>query len=579
MAKFSNEISTDLRDVVGSLLVHENDRPTPDQIVSHPFFKLHFIPLQLDKASASQIPTWPSIGPPSSETIRRGHTSEWATLCQASAVGEYQPGKTYGAFGSRKNKSVARDCHKEIEAERQPTVPFPEGTVYMPFPVQSRGPFQGLGGLSEITEERESSADGAGLTVPKTSERAGDHVDPPEDPALLATTANDRVKERIGRTTRKEEVQSLKENAQPLPECETARPMAERPTRMRSIRKISNQDRVTAVSAPIRASRGTRTIQRAKSTRGATKEKDDAQALAPLQTAASDTRPPAVKQHPSSAPPLVGSAAPSNDDHQSIPYTDSEAVLARIYSFRDNVSRALDKKSTKHSRTRLNLPFVSKWVDYSRKHGVGYVLEDGSIGCLVAANAQHPVTHTISRDGLAYLTEIAKDAKSMERVPLEYYTDSHGTGLAAAVLDKERRRQANTVWMKFGKYMCQQLGQVEGKTQANEVSHPTTFVRFYQRLGNVGVWGFVDGSFQVRTQHMNSELLTDKTRSSIFQTIQNLSSNTMGVSARSPACRSKPRNGLTRKRMCHTGFSRHASTCSDLPRSCSMEALRICPPT
>jgi myosin-1 len=64
------------------------------------------------------------------------------------------------------------------------------------------------------------------------------------------------------------------------------------------------------------------------------------------------------------------------------------------------------------------------------------------------------------------------------------------------VLEKQRREQLQMIWQRFGKYMCGHLG-----TEADRVPKTvpqSSFVRFYQRLGSVGIWGFSDGSFQVR---------------------------------------------------------------------------------
>jgi hypothetical protein len=56
----------------------------------------------------------------------------------------------------------------------------------------------------------------------------------------------------------------------------------------------------------------------------------------------------------------------------------------------------------------------------------------------------------------------------------------------------------------FGKYMIGSLGKAEddedffannGATSSTTANGP--YVKFYQRLGNVGIWGFGDGGFQV----------------------------------------------------------------------------------
>jgi hypothetical protein len=59
----------------------------------------------------------------------------------------------------------------------------------------------------------------------------------------------------------------------------------------------------------------------------------------------------------------------------------------------------------------------------------------------------------------------------------------------------------------FGKYMIGSLGRAEDDEDyqehlANNISAGSTtangpYVKFYQRLGNVGIWGFGDGGFQV----------------------------------------------------------------------------------
>jgi len=48
LAQHPNDISRDLQDLVSSLLVDEDDRPCPDRIVSHSFFKMATIPDRLN---------------------------------------------------------------------------------------------------------------------------------------------------------------------------------------------------------------------------------------------------------------------------------------------------------------------------------------------------------------------------------------------------------------------------------------------------------------------------------------------------------------------------------------------------
>jgi myosin-1 len=484
LAKFNNEISDDLRDIVSLLLVHEDDRPTPDQIVNHPFFTLGYIPLTLDNSCTSQVPKWPRARPPTSSTLRRGYTEEWYALCKSSSVGEYEPGKTFGAYGSRRNKTVARDCQKEIESGKQPNIPFAKDTVYLPFPARSHWPFQTEGGLSEIPEEKESSAEG---------------------PALVETTSNDRVKGRLPRTRRREEaLPTLKENKEPVEEeAEPARRPSTRqpPTRMRSVRKISNPSHVAAApnTAATRMTKDSRSaVQRTKSSNEITGEATVPE-VAPLRSTRSA---PGINKEKELVPKTQSSTGKSAALLRSISpeveSSDPESVLTQLHLFKENVARALQRKRAISRQARSpQLPFVSKWVDYSRKHGVGFVLEDGTVGCLITATDKHPVTTACVQDGHPHLTKVGRDSSHLAKVPLHCYAATEESkGISRVeILDKERRVHLRQIWHKFGRYMCAQLGTEERSPK--KLPPQNNFVRFYQRLGNVGFWGFGDGSIQV----------------------------------------------------------------------------------
>ncbi|KAF2459838.1 P-loop containing nucleoside triphosphate hydrolase protein [Lineolata rhizophorae] len=377
------EISNDLRELVGSLLVHEDDRPNPDQIVSHPFFKMTFVPEHLDSNCTARPPKW-SNPPPSIETKRRGYSESWYKLCKESGVGEYEPGRCFPICGGRKVKSVVKDFEKEVEQGNQPVIPIPKGTVYEADPERSSWSLiNGNNGvLSDIVEEKESSA---------------------ESRHLVETKGN----------------------------------------------QITSHKGTSRYSAP-----GTTSFSAASISRSV--------------------------------------------ERSQIPHSDPASVLEKVARFRDNIAEALTTKHATYRRApfKQQLPFVSKWVDYSGKHGVGYVLEDGSIGCIMNATSKHPVTHVVVRNGYSHLKGAAKESNSMEKVPLEFLADCGDEGIKAVSVDNERRRAMGVLWFKFGKYMCQQLGQADGRVDSSDSEKKISFVRFYQRVGGVGVWGFGDGSFQ-----------------------------------------------------------------------------------
>jgi myosin-1 len=505
MAKLTNEITDDLRDIVSLLLVHEDERPTPDQIVAHPFFKLGYIPLELDSGCTSRIPKWPRNRPPTASTVKRGYTDEWWQLCKSSAVGEYEPGKAFGAYGSRRNKTVAKDCQREIEAGKQPNIPFAKDVVYVPFPARVQWPHQPPGGLSEISEEKETSL---------------------ESQVLGESTGNERTKGRVPRAARREQqpMPALKENMEPVQEAEPAhRILDKQPTRLRAARKISNPSRATATTAtaapPLRVPREARAATRARAAKETAKEAPKTASnglpdLPPLRVIKANTRG-IEKPEPASKPDTASQSAAGRGASRyrtvgtDMDATDPVSVLTRLHLFRDNLERALNKKPTRSRREQPpQLPFVAKWVDYSRRYGVGYVLDDGSIGTLLSAEEQYPVTIAFATDGYSHLRKAGNNRELAKSVALNYYTTAKkDQGLSRIEVQEARRvEEIRTVWHKFGKYMCATFGDEEKPMRKDP---RVNFVRFYQRLGNVGIWGFDDGSFQVSTFDSYSEVTSN----------------------------------------------------------------------
>ena len=189
-------------------------------------------------------------------------------------------------------------------------------------------------------------------------------------------------------------------------------------------------------------------------------------------------------------------------------------------------------------------PVVIKWVDYTNKFGIGYILANGSVGCVFKGEEGKPPTCIIVHGGEDHLKK-RKITAYTERhqivppggVPIEFFENcgeegikrvfvhprtykitigAEGTaeklGPGANMHDYEKRKKL-VLWDKFGKYMTQTLGKSEEEenltkfVSVGEKMYPEDlnklkrnsarpFVKFYQRLGNVGIWGFGSGSFQ-----------------------------------------------------------------------------------
>lgn len=220
--------------------------------------------------------------------------------------------------------------------------------------------------------------------------------------------------------------------------------------------------------------------------------------------------PPRMTTHKLPAPRKASSVHPVADPN-TVTGTSPDIVLERLLTFRANLAAALSNTAqTRVSSAEANsLPFVTRWVDYSRKHGVGYVLSDGTVGCIINASLKNggtPVTHVLVRNGQKWLKKVGMNFERIESVPLEILEDGGIRGVQRKVYkglgsvkegplkdEAERRRTLRVLWVKFGRYMCQSLEGVEFDLEARG-DH---FVRFYQRIESVGIWAFADGCLQV----------------------------------------------------------------------------------
>ncbi|CAI7661351.1 unnamed protein product [Penicillium bialowiezense] len=210
--------------------------------------------------------------------------------------------------------------------------------------------------------------------------------------------------------------------------------------------------------------------------------------------------------------------------------------------------------------------YVIKWVDYTNRYGIGYVLDDGSVGCVFKGENGQPATSVVVRDGERHIRRKARsvpDEKSDQKpiyyseadqlVPrtgpsVEFYENrdddllgcrgirrslispmlfdvktsramrvrsSGGTESERADAEKIKRMKLVD---QFGKYMIGALGRHgdEGIMDADLPQHNSAqFIKFYQRLGNVGIWGFGDGAFQFNfPDHTKLVISPGRTRSS-----------------------------------------------------------------
>ena len=232
--------------------------------------------------------------------------------------------------------------------------------------------------------------------------------------------------------------------------------------------------------------------------------------------------------------------SPSSDRYTMLRSTTSSDILECLSKLEEALTpRPLSEWDTgslkiRRMKARLPYPRVEKWVDYSSRHGISYILTDGTLGmimksaedtlkpssCIVVRNAQ---THTVgrakgtehqyvpqgpnARDVEFYeQTDCSKPLKKMSVPSRKFYLDlqkypsqtAAANATQSALKDGELERFKEVVLLdKFGKYMNKRYEDAEAEATEEAPTEPSEhFIHFYQRLGNVGVWRYADGGLQ-----------------------------------------------------------------------------------
>lgn len=221
-----------------------------------------------------------------------------------------------------------------------------------------------------------------------------------------------------------------------------------------------------------------------------------------------------------------------------VPCTSHESVLqALTEAYRDLAPKGIVRvKSSRTFRRSLSNPHpvVEKWVDYSEKYGIGYILSDGTAGLALRSandNTRSSTCIVIRKAKEHYLSRLREEEVQIvpqgpQALPVEFYEGFEEAGLRRLAIPAKNFRyhpgrsekwpdsrdvvaqlseQAKDEYTaervrlvglldKFGKYMTNLNSSDSPASIEGKAADP--FIKFYQRLGNVGIWGFGDGAFQ-----------------------------------------------------------------------------------
>jgi hypothetical protein len=227
-------------------------------------------------------------------------------------------------------------------------------------------------------------------------------------------------------------------------------------------------------------------------------------------------------------------------------------ILERLRRLQIELERALNSRTMAIISSKTVTPphphIVVKWVDYTNKFGLGYILNDGSVGCILRdipttegnKTAMLPPAGVFIRGAERHILRRQDDsyADRSQPVPMtesiKFFENNGEAGLGEVRISPEqfrvsvnedgtagkmnpgkdiyqhRKRERIILWKKFANYMIA-YGRDEAvpteETEASAAMSPgqkgtmAELVTFYQRFGDVGCWVYCDGHLQVRKRN------------------------------------------------------------------------------
>ena len=523
-----NFISEETKDLVSILLQSPEQRPDPDTIVQHPFFTCGWMP-QAGEITPELRERHPSPTQFLTVGVRTGRANLYIRnlkkLCVECEVGPWNSTQT-------RHMSTYREVAAEEKAGLTPNVPLSEDVVYRPFDEWLREQANPVVEAAEVSETVSESNKASELT---TSSNVNDLAIPP-----------------ISRTT----TQSFAAQQRARPQLSN---IPSRTVRSRKVSSEAHQGRQMPRNTFDSNSRTTR-VTSSKYTESNPQKSDFNAAegevdvegrlavdLVKQLDKAVDERP----QRPGS-PELLEqplSLFSPGEKLKSLPGTKPDDILNGLRRLQAELERALNSRSTaaQFDSSLSNPTIVVKWVDYTNKFGLGYILSNGSVGCIFkstlvelsgTSQGHVPPACVLVRDAERHLQSrnAQEYADRHQLVPIsgpgiEFYENRGERGITYGQVNArnyavrvdasgkggklprgkdewdDRKREKIVLWRKFANYMT-----AYGKDQdfpyddavartpggiKTETAAAGNVVTFYQRFGDVGCWGFSDGHFQV----------------------------------------------------------------------------------
>ncbi|ETN36883.1 uncharacterized protein HMPREF1541_07870 [Cyphellophora europaea CBS 101466] len=592
-----NYIPQQAKDFVASCLnLNSADRPEMDTLVEHEFFTMGTIADTLDSTCLSTKPEWLLNADPRGDRVKSGYGITHSNMCRISGVGRKADGTPRPGVGEKHWMSALIEIEAENQSGSAPTIPLPEGILYsaiteeqaeearqqqrsgLPTRIKVRKPVSDE--LERIPEEQSGMSKASGTlpgrssrTVPSFAatqrqqsvphrNRVAQIIEPvaktiDQDPAVTATEGLLRarpVRAASARSTRSTTQSSLTQESKPLPKSSTL------PNSLDSAAETHRMERPASRAATLgrqdrTGSHTTRSLKLAaigdnattRPSSVASKHSSDVSTRS-LKPVSSDNIVPRsdsasrLTDKPSTTPPSATSKKAAlispSDPYTYVTDTANNVVIAVLQDLHDILNPRSSKdmtgrSSSRRMKARIPYPRVDKWVDYSGRHGMAYLLTDGTMGmikkqvdaseaggCVVVRNAK---VHAVNRArgttsqvvpqgkrarAVEFYAQSFNDMVRLDVPPRKFLLDAqkHSSQAEAIVeaqaglmgSELERFKEVGLL-DKLGKYMNKKdMDEAMESEEEDEFSNKSSqhFIHFYQRLGNVTVWRFADGGMQ-----------------------------------------------------------------------------------
>lgn len=587
-----NYIPQQAKDFVAACLnLNSTERPEMDDLVEFEFFTMGAIADALESSCLKTKPDWLLSADPRGDRVRPGYGVTHPQMCRTHGVGRKSDGTPRLGVGGKHFMSALVEIEAENQSGSAPTIPLPEGILYSAIseaqaeqarlqqhsglPTRVRGRKPVVEEMERISEESSVSSKPQaaplqirpGNSVPSFAATQRQQAIPARsrpmplaEPDTKSTDTAQQITEGLlrARPVRAASVRSTRSTASAL--SSISKPLQKSSTLPSLETEVRPDDRLTSRTTTMTrtertATSTTRSLKLAaigdnatlRSGSSATRLVEEAPSRPLRPTSASDrsSRPESSAtltrttkltdmRQLSTKPPLI---SPS-DPYTFVEHSSNADVIAALQDLHDtlNPRRSKDltgKASSRRLRARAPYPRVDKWVDYSGRHGMSYLLTDGTMGmikkqqgpaepsgCIVVRNAK---SHAINRArgttsqvvpqgrlarGVEFYVQSQDNMKKLEVPSRTFLLDSQkhasqaeALAEAQSVLQGSELERLKEVGLldKLGKYMNKR--DVEDGVDLRIEEELTDkqsgqFIHFYQRLGNVTVWRFVDGGMQ-----------------------------------------------------------------------------------